>query len=151
MVRCGPGVRLVSWPETPTVRATAIGDDFTPARVAALLTAAWIWGVTREPNEQLEFVVLRGRTHDLRQFSAVALHQYQLDQADISRLGPFSVTSPKRTLYDLLRGHSFDRKHRVACRLLLARLERGRSALAAEFPLRHKPYETRMRRRLASL
>ncbi|WP_449279876.1 hypothetical protein [Leucobacter sp. GX0328] len=150
-VRCGPGIRLVSWPDTPSVRAAAIGDAFTIDRVAAHRTAAWIWGAVRGPGARLSFIVTRGRPNNLGSETGVALHQYRLGASEVVAIGPYAATSPRRTLYDLLRGAEFSNEHRLACRMLLTHAIGSRESSLAELPMRRRPNERRIIARLREL
>ena len=50
------------------------------------------------------------------------MHEFQLAPGDVLLFGEFAVTSPARTVFDLLRSpDDFDLASRVACRLLFAR------------------------------
>lgn len=150
-VRCGPGIRLVSWPETPSVRAAAIGGSFAGERVAAHLTAAWIWGAARTPGERLSFIVQRGRPHDLYAEAGIVLHQYRLGADEVVGVGAYPVTSPRRTLYDLLRGAEFSHEHRIACRMLLAHAIGSRDVFISALPARRRPNERRILSRLREI
>lgn len=150
-VRCGPGLRLLSWPETPSVRAAALGDALTSNRIAAHLTAAWVWGASRDPGRSLEFIVRRGRAHFSSPLIGVVLHQYKLLGSEVVLCSGRAVTSPSRTLYDLLRAPLFLPQHRVACRLLLTHFLGGRADWAASLTEAHHRVDPRLLRRLESV
>ena len=150
-VRCGPGIRLVSWPETPSVRAAALGERLGTNRIAAHLTAAWVWGTAEEPGTPLEFIVRVGRAHQLEPRSGIRLHQYNLDTEDIVFCGGRAVTSPSRTLYDLLRADVFTHTQRLACRMLLAHHLGSRDSWLTQFGARGRPYAARVRQRITAI
>lgn len=150
-VRCGPGIRLVSWPETPSVRAAAISRCFDGDGIAVHRTAAWIWGATRDPGQILEFTIVRGRVHDRPRDDGVRMHQYQIREAQVSRVGGLAVTTPLRTVYDLLRATEFGRTERLACRTILVRLPTGREDLREFLSGTPRPYNRRVLQRLEAL
>lgn len=150
-VRCGPGIRLASWPDSPSVRATAIGAFGAEDRVATHLTAAWIWRAAPEPGEPLEFSVSRGRGHWRDPRQDLLLHEYRLGPTDIVHLGSFAATHPVRTLYDLLRATRFDAPQRFACRMLLTHFVGGRAHFLETLPERRRPHHGRILNRLAEL
>ena len=136
LVRCGPGHRLAAWPESPITRALALAPWFSPDRTAIRSTAAWIWGATRRPGPALEFsaqlshrvFAIAGSTGDV----AVELHRFTLSADEIEHFSQARVTSPLRTVCDLLRQPSgFGRAQQIACRLLMLRVPSGRSAVMA--------------------
>lgn len=120
VVPCGPGLRLAAWPETPTVRACALRPVFHSGLIAAHLTAAWIWGAARHPGIPLEFITRSGKLRDGFGENPPRLHRYRIEPDDTVPLGELFVTSPSRTLFDLLRAETFSRRSRLACRVLLA-------------------------------
>lgn len=149
-VRCGPGLRLVSWPETPAVRASAIAAELS-GRIGVQLTAAWIWGAARDPGARLEFSVPRGLPLPGTASSGVVLHEYRISEHETVRVGGFLVTSPVRTIYDLLRAPRFEAAERLACRVMLAYLVAGRSGFLDALPQRKRPFHDRVLRRLEKL
>lgn len=130
LVRCGPGLRLASWPETPRVRAAAIAPWLRPEYVATHVTAAWIWGAWRVPDEPLEFSTQHGRRAGFPRDRGYLLRQLSLAPEDVRVFGEQCVTSPERTVFDLLRTtEPFTRLHRIACRILLLHDDITREAL----------------------
>lgn len=120
IVRCGPGVRPIGWPETPRVRAHAL--TLAPGRVASHLTAAWVWGAARHPGVPLHATVTDRRRRDPVRDAALALHHRPCPELDLVRFGATAVTTPRRTLIDLLHEpgaeDGFPQTARIACRLL---------------------------------
>ncbi|MFV0433553.1 MAG: hypothetical protein ACK5LO_06220 [Leucobacter sp.] len=131
LVRCGPGLRLVGWPETPRVRAHALAPWYGTGHNAAIrMTAAWIWGAARSPGHPLEFSTTRGRRAESTPGSEHALHQFSYESDEIHSLGEFQLTTPLRTVADVLRiPGEFSRAHRVACRLLVQLIPGGTDAV----------------------
>lgn len=122
LARCGPGLRPVSWPETPETRCAAIADRFGAKLVAAGDTAGWIWGARRSPGVVLEFTTRKGRPSASAVSQTSSIREYRLEAGEVVHLGAYAVTSRERTAFDLLRSPfplTFER--RAACRLLLVR------------------------------
>lgn len=131
LVRCGPGYRPVTWPESPLVRCTAIAWALTPKYAACNHTAAWIWGGSRAPGTVIEISVRTGRV-PYRQQPGTTQHEYVLSEGDVVNVGDYWVTSPVRTVFDLLRStREFTVADMAACRLLLAHHSAGAELLAA--------------------
>lgn len=150
VVRCGPGLRLTAWPETPSVRAAALRPLFRDDLIASHITAAWIWGAARNPGEPLDFLTLNSRTQGTEPETGIRLHRFRMGNGDIAALGGLNVTTPRRTLFDLLRGDQFSTEQRLVCRVLLAFLPECRAWLRdrLESSRASHPYHQRIRARL---
>lgn len=145
LLRCGPGVRGAGWPETPRVRAAALSHWLAADRVAVRLTAAWVWGASREPGPPLEFSTLdRRRPEHRTPASGVSLHQFCYTDDELWAFGPgLRVTAPAQTACDLLRKPGeFDRSHRVAVRLLIGMLPGGAEEVRARLTSGRAQYRT---------
>lgn len=141
LVRCGPGRRLVGWPESPRVRALALSPWLTDQRIAVRLTAAWIWEAAASPGHPLRFAMRDGRRATRSPSPAFTLQQFRMQSGDVVQLDDFMVTSPLRTLFDLLRSSGdAGREHRVACRLLLARIPNARAQIQDRLLNGGRPY-----------
>lgn len=156
LIRCGPGVRPAGWPETPRVRLAALAPFLcTPllhSRVAvARMSAAWVWGTAKGPGTPLRLTALGGMRRP-ESLADVVVHELGCTAAETVRFGDFRVTSPIRTVYDLLyqRG-PFTASRITACRLLLRLAPDGYSAVAAAVEARRRPYREEARSRLARL
>jgi hypothetical protein len=89
-------------PDDEWRRAEALADSLGPLVVAARGTAAWIWGARAAAPRRLEGVVPScARHHDDR--PGVTVGEVLIDDDEITRLGRVRVTSPTRTVLDLLR------------------------------------------------
>lgn len=151
LVRCGPGLRPVSWPEIPGTRCAAIAEHFSERLAAAEDTAAWIWGARRSPGEPLAFVTIGGRLPLGAAGSARRVREYRLEASDLVQIGAYSVTSRLRTAYDLLRSPApFTAEQRAACRLLLVRTSDGKELLAERAMRTNRAEGSRVLRRLTS-
>ncbi len=152
LVRCGPGVRAVGWPETPRVRAAALAPWLTPGRIAIRMSAAWIWGAARRPDAPLELSTAGRRRPGPGAHRDHLLHQFAYDDAALRSLDDFTVTGPEQTVYDLLRMPAgFTRRHAVACRLLLQLVPDGRAGVEERLERQHSHYRALARSRLVQL
>lgn len=152
LVRCGPGVRAVGWPETPRVRAAALAPWLTPDRIAIRMSAAWIWGAARRPDPMLELSTAGRRRPAHRARRDHLLHQFAYPETAVRALDGFAVTDPEQTIYDLLRlPHAFGHRHRLACRLLLGMVADGRTGIERRLELQHPHYRAVARARLERL
>ncbi len=119
LIPCGPGVRGVGWPDTPRVRLAAIAGVLSGGHVAALLTAAWVWGAATDPGSPLSIAKAAGRSR-AHQAGGAKRYELRLSPADVSVLGEFGATTPLRTILDLLHlSPSFGPDERDACRELM--------------------------------
>lgn len=115
LVDCGPGLRGIAWPEVPRVRLTAIASALQHGRVAAYLTAAWVWQAATHPGSPLSIASLPGSSrHEIsREYKR---YELRLNDRDISTFGELCVTTPQRTMLDLLyRPESYGAIERDAC------------------------------------
>lgn len=149
LVRCGPGTRPVGWPETPRVRAHALAPWLTEQRIAVQRVAAWIWGAARDPGTPLHFA-MRGSRRAFRTASRIVeLHEFQFVPGDLVPLDQALVTSPLRTVFDLLRSPAdFTRTDHVACRLLLGRAPDGAERLHERLRSAGRPFRAQALARL---
>lgn len=118
LVDCGPGLRGVAWPEVPRVRLTAIAPALQSGRVAAYLTAAWVWRSTPHPGTPLSVASPPGSSrHGLPH--GCKRYELRLRTEDVSIIGEFGVTTPLRTILDLVyRPEPYGTIERDACREL---------------------------------
>ena len=119
VVACGPGFRLASWPDVPVTRATALSRWLaSPRYVAVQMTAAWVWGACYQPGEPT--VLTRGgRISASREQSGATYLIGRIADDEVTTVAGYSVSSPLRTAYDLLRSERvFDARERAAVRLL---------------------------------
>lgn len=140
LVRCGPGVRGVGWPDTPRVRLAAIANALEGGQFAALLTAAWVWGAVDDPGTPLSVARSAGRSRTSR---AVGAQHYELriSPADVVKFGEFGVTTPMRTILDLLHVNpSFGPRERSACRELLRISPVGAEDMSARLLALRRPH-----------
>lgn len=152
LVRCGPGVRGIGWPETPRVRALALAPWLSRRRIAVHLTAAWVWGAARSPGHPLTVSMPNGhREGPGTRPDRVTLH-LRCGPEDIEGFGPCAVTTPLRTLVDLLHaGDALSRHRAVACRLLVPLVPGGVDAVRARLASRRRPHRRAATERLARL
>ena len=123
LVRCGPGVRPIGWPESPPVRLAAISEVLEGGYIAISQTAAWVWGAARDPGHRLQVSVPPGRRLPQLQPRDITVRQLRLEPDDLIRLGEHTVSSPLRTLKDIVQGSAqFTSAEVVNCRLLALRV-----------------------------
>lgn len=151
LVPCGPGFRGVGWPETPRVRLTALAPWLTGGRVATHLTAAWVWGAARSPGRTLQVTARAHQRRDAQNTEWLRIYELRYTEADTRRFGEFSVTTPLRTVLDLLYDDDFRRVERIAGRLLLPLIVDGRAAITAHLDAHQRPRRQLARQRLAAL
>jgi hypothetical protein len=113
-------VRGIGWPDTPRVRLSAIAGALSGNQFATLLTAAWVWGAAEDPGDPLSVAGFAGRA---RTQHTREVHRYELriSEAEVARLGQFGVTTPLRTILDLLHlSPTFGEIEQHSCRELLS-------------------------------
>ncbi len=149
--RCGPGVRGVAWPDTPTVRLAALAQYLHSERIACHLTAAWVWHALPDAPEPYCVATSPGRGHATT-LPGTRIMQFSFREDEVAKLGHFLVTSPQRTLYDLLhQPHSLSELEREAARVLLGKLSDRGAALRAQLHNERRPYGKRASTRLATI
>ncbi len=152
LVPCGPGLRGIGWPETPTVRAAALAEFLTDGRIATLMTAAWVWGAAKEPGRPIRASTVGGRRKLAADNEMLRTMEIRYTDADIARLGRFGVTGPKRTVVDLLHtSEEFGIAERVACRLLARSFAGGLAGIQAHLSTHRRPHRSRACSRLAGM
>jgi hypothetical protein len=101
--RLGEGYVPIGVAPVPATRAIAALGTRTPRLVAALGTAAWIWGATPHPPARGEFLVdLAARWRPPFGGGPLVIESH-LRPGDVVRWGEASVTSTLRTAVDLAR------------------------------------------------
>ncbi|UBH05969.1 hypothetical protein K8P10_001480 [Leucobacter sp. Psy1] len=131
LVRCGPGVRPVGWPDSPRVRAHALSGRLTHGRIASHLTAAWVWGAARRTGPALYATVPDRRRREPTRDAGLTLTHRPCPERDRVRFGAIAVTTPRRTLIDLIHDAATDGEPEfplpslIACRVLAAGIPGG--------------------------
>lgn len=132
LVRCGPGLRPVAWPDTPRVRLAALAPWLGRDRVPTHLTAAWIWGAAAHPGSPMQLAVRGGTRRPEFTPRDVHVRSLSFGADELTLFGSYAVTSPVRTVCDLLRTRQNpDLATQVACRLLLRLIPGGHSVVLA--------------------
>jgi hypothetical protein len=88
---------------TPLIRAIAVASIAPRSVIAELATAAWILGVEGGPPEQHRFVVDAATRIRTERSSRFIIRECVIKQGDVATIGGFDVTTPVRTVVDLLR------------------------------------------------
>lgn len=104
LVRCGPGVRGVGWPETSGVRALALPhpDAGGHELVAVAYTAAWVWGAEWNNDSPIVFSTLQRMRFLRTAIAPLHVREYAIAPSDTVAICGVRVTTPERTVYDLL-------------------------------------------------
>lgn len=145
--------------------APLIGSDTRLARLSTALvpyqdgvvfsgrTAAWVWGVLREPRLPIEYSVDAKRRMQIHSAAPHQKRELCFSGDDVVTLSGYQITTPLRTVFDLLLAQPvLTRELRVACRLLLT--FEGVSRQAVLEKLEHSPripHTRRLRERLQLL
>ena len=152
LVPCGPGFRPVGWPDIPRVRAAALAGFCSSRSTVTLDAAAWVWGARRAPGLPVDVASPGGGTAAERFNPALRTHDLSFATGDVIRFGQVGVSSPARTLYDLLRmRNEFTASERACCRLLLRLVPGGTAAIVERISARVSPYRRRTLSRLSTL
>lgn len=140
LVRCGPGLRGVGWPETPRVRVTALAPWLVRGRIAVGITAAWVWGAAREPGRPLLVSVPQGFHRPRSPTPEVRVLALRIDEADTVVFGGLAVATPAFVVRELLHAPGrLDTAQRVACRLLVRMGEPSIEDLRSAISARRRP------------
>lgn len=152
LVPCGPGVRGLGWPETPRVRLTAIAAWLRGGRIASHLTAAWVWGAARDPGYPLQVSQLPGRRRPPEAVPGLRIYDLRGAGPESHDFGGLAVTTPPRTVLDLLYDPSgFGAREAIACRLLLRLTEDGGAEISRRIETHRRPHARLARERFAAL
>lgn len=90
-------------PSVPAARAAAALGGRSPRLIAALGTAAWIWGAAPQPPSRDEFLVDLSARWRPPLGDGLDVIESVVRAGDVLRLGHASITSPIRTAVDLAR------------------------------------------------
>ena len=103
----------------PAVRATAALVGRSPRLIAALGTAAWIWGAARQAPARGEYLVDLAARWRPAPSRTIDITESVLHPDDVIRWGRAAVTTPLRTVIDLARFRpSFEERDARAVREL---------------------------------
>jgi hypothetical protein len=103
LYRVGDAFATVDTPDTAELRAAAFRLSAPRAAVADRSTAAWIHGARAGPPSPLQVCVDSAHRVSARSLHGLDVRQCILARGDVVRLGDAQVTSPLRTVVDLLR------------------------------------------------
>lgn len=93
---------LIGELEAPRHRAQAVLGARSPRLIAELGTAAWIWGATAHPD-RLEFAVTPDARARIGPGQHIVVREIVYDLGDVTVLDGCRVTTPLRTILDLVR------------------------------------------------
>jgi hypothetical protein len=97
------GFAPIDTPPTSETRAAAIGSRAHERLIAEQHTAAWVWGASIDPPHHHEFCARIDRRTRPPFGTAYSVREVVIDQSEIRRLGGMHITSPLRTIIDLVR------------------------------------------------
>lgn len=115
------GYCSIDEPDTRELRLEILSRVVRPSAGATIagLSAAWLHGALSTPPARHEVVIpvqARGSWHSS---SVVSVRQLVIENADVTRLGRYGVTTAVRTAVDLARDHRLSSPGHVALRRLL--------------------------------
>jgi len=124
--RLGDGYVPIGIAPLPVTRAVAALGSRSPRLIAALGTAAWIWGAAPQPPERGEFLVDLAARWRPQFGEGLVVIESLVRASDVVRWGRTAVTTPLRTALDLARfRRDFTDDDAVAVRRLATRHEFG--------------------------
>lgn len=162
LVRCGPGLRPVAWPESPRTRLMALGLFVWERAAVTRFSAAWVWGAAAAATDPFECVVTAvyltrfgGIQPDHPNFPQCSV-TYRTTRMKRSECVWFcnrqvGVTNVSRTLYDLCRDSTFLPPHRAAIRLLRAKYPQDYMRLIERVQQSSHPVHVRCATRLRDI
>ncbi|MFD6699170.1 MULTISPECIES: type IV toxin-antitoxin system AbiEi family antitoxin [unclassified Microbacterium] len=105
VVELGEGYAPADLVETAALRAASLIPLVAGMRDAAFagMTAAWIHGASDAPPDPHELQSATGHRLRAPTTRRIIVHDPVLDPSDVQHLGGIAVTTPERTLIDLLR------------------------------------------------
>jgi len=150
LVQCGPGMRGAGWPDSPTVRLTALAPWLQTGVAASHLTAAWVWGALDDCPKPLSVSSDPGNHRRVKHGSRH--HELRFAAGDRIHLGEFQVTTPARTVLDLLHTDGqLDDLAFGACVRLLRDHPGARDRVASSLARYSRPWVKRAREHFAAL
>lgn len=107
--------------EQPRHRAAALHTGQAPKLIAEQLSAAWVWGALDVPPSHSYFCVAIGARVSHSPARWMTLREVVISEKEVVMLEGLAVTSPTRTVVDLLRFRShFGTLERTAVRRLVS-------------------------------
>ncbi|MEZ5191028.1 MAG: hypothetical protein R2717_09575 [Schumannella sp.] len=117
----GSGHCPIDEPSSPALRLAAILTDRSPALIAELSTAAWVWTAIAPSARVLELCVPSGTRAHRAADPEIVVREVVHHPGDVTVLGRHRVTTPMRTVLDLARVRiRFERVDLIAVRGLAA-------------------------------
>jgi hypothetical protein len=134
--------------DVPWRRASALTEPFGREFVVAGRSAAWVWGALARAPLTHEAIGETRRTH--RDIPAgMRVRRAALDEGDVVDFGAVGVTSPCRTIVDIVRGDDYDDEDGALVAHLARQHGVDRAACDAVLErVKNLPHKRRARRRL---
>ncbi len=109
LTRCGPGYRPKGWPDSAHVRRVALGRLLPNYLIASHITAAWVWQAALSPNpgesplRAIAHPSKRTANRQLASSAEIHISHSRIARTDMVYVDDLAVTTPLRTVLDLLR------------------------------------------------
>lgn len=134
-----------------TARLSGVLGCNHPGVIYSGRTAAWIFGAYRTLPTEIEYSVRSSRRVVVSAPPGTVRREVHIDEREVIKIEGFEVTSPLRTVEDILRRTDDLTSHdRVACRLLLSLEKNARKRLLESGRLKKRaPHAQRLRARLS--
>ncbi len=138
--------------DSPELRAESVLPLPEPL-IAERRTAAWIWGATAQPPRVHEFCTSLGARGRAAGPLPMTLREVMIEPADVVRIAGLRVTTPFRTLLDIVRSEARCTDATSAAVRALADLARVDAAECIDYlnSKRHLPHKRRAIQHLAAI
>lgn len=93
----------VDQPDSVSQRAKALEHLCSGRLIAEQRTAAWVWGACDTAPTQLDLCASIGARARVSDSGRIALREVVIDDSEVATIGGLRVTTPLRTVIDLLR------------------------------------------------
>ncbi len=125
--------------EQPRHRAAAVHSGLSDRLIAEQLSAAWVWGALDAPPPHHQFCVAMGSRVSHSPARWMTLREVVIEEDEIAVLGGMMVTTPARTVVDLVRSSAtFDAAEIAAVRRLAVPLDEAAATIARRRNLPNK-------------
>ncbi|HUH52979.1 MAG TPA: hypothetical protein VLZ31_02915 [Microbacteriaceae bacterium] len=153
VVKCGPGVLGVGWPDSATARAATFKAFDPHDLVVVKESAAFVWGYEWRTSQMIEFSTLNAKRHLEPPPLNTVIHEYSIVDTETVSLAGVLVTTPLRTIYDLIytSDEAFKTAAEHACIFLINKFSIQISDILAMLHSIRRPYRNRARRRVTQL
>lgn len=150
LIHLGNGYRPAGWPDTPASRTRAMERFTLPELVFISTTAAWIWGAPIDCPDAPKLSTIEAKRFPATLIKGLRVHEYHVSAEEIINFAELKVSSPTRTLYDLLflSETEYKRRGRTAVRYLVNQYSIPFNEVQANLEKKFVPHSVRARKRL---